>query len=107
MRRMSTFMDSDLTGLWEEVMVAYSKALFQHLAGQTGENKVLCGKPAEIQSAIHMVACRPAAKQRPRKKQIYISRYYVTASQTNVFERQQLYTIMGSGVFYAVRVEMS
>jgi hypothetical protein len=31
----------------------------------------------------------------------------VTASQTSVFQRQQLYiTVMGSDVFYAVRAEM-
>jgi hypothetical protein len=33
----------------------------------------------------NIVACRPVAGQRPQDKQIYNSRYYVTASQTSVF----------------------
>jgi hypothetical protein len=38
----------------------------------------------------YILACRPVAGQRPRDKQLYKSRYLVTASQTNMFPRQQL-----------------
>jgi hypothetical protein len=31
------------------------------------------------------VACRPVARRRPRKKQLYNSRYRVTASQRSMF----------------------
>jgi hypothetical protein len=38
----------------------------------------------------YIVARRPVARQRPRNKHMYGSRYWVTASQTNMFPRQQL-----------------
>jgi hypothetical protein len=37
---------------------------------------------------IFIVECRPVAGQRPLDTQIYNSRYKVTVSQTNVFQRQ-------------------
>jgi hypothetical protein len=40
--------------------------------------------------AIYIVACRPVAGQRPWDKQIYKSRYWVTPSQTNMFQRKRL-----------------
>jgi hypothetical protein len=39
---------------------------------------------------LYIVACRPVARQRLRNKQIYGSRYCVTASQIRFFVRQQL-----------------
>jgi hypothetical protein len=37
-----------------------------------------------------IIRCKPVARQRPRKKQLYNSRYWVTASQTSMFARQKL-----------------
>jgi hypothetical protein len=38
----------------------------------------------------NIVACRPVARQRPRKKQLYNSCCWITASQTSMPARQQL-----------------
>jgi hypothetical protein len=38
----------------------------------------------------HIVTYRPIARQRQRNKPIYDSRYWLTASETNMFTRQQL-----------------
>jgi hypothetical protein len=38
------------------------------------------------------VTCRPIARQRTRRKQLYQSRYSVTDSQTSMFARKQLET---------------
>jgi hypothetical protein len=43
-----------------------------------------------LQTDDRIVECRPVAEQRLRDKQIYKSRYSVTASQTNMFLLQQL-----------------
>jgi hypothetical protein len=39
---------------------------------------------------LHIVPCRPVTVQWPRDKQLYKSCYWVTASQTHMFPRQQL-----------------
>jgi hypothetical protein len=36
------------------------------------------------------MACKHVVRQRPRKKQLYNSRYWITGSQTSMFTRQQL-----------------
>jgi hypothetical protein len=45
---------------------------------------------------VYSVACRPAARQPPRNNQLYKSRCYVTALQTNMFQRQQLHCNRGT-----------
>jgi hypothetical protein len=45
-----------------------------------------------VETQDNNVACRPAARQQLRKKQLYNSHYWVTASQTIIFSWQQLET---------------
>jgi hypothetical protein len=46
--------------------------------------------------SFNTAACTTVARQRPRKKQLYNSRGYVTASQTSMFPRQQLHNNIGT-----------
>jgi hypothetical protein len=47
----------------------------------------------------YIVTCRPVARQRPRNKQLYNSRCYVTAPQTGMPPRQQGNTTIIDAVF--------
>jgi hypothetical protein len=47
---------------------------------------------AHMSCSKYTVTCRLVARQRPRKKQLCSSHYWVTASQTSMFTRQQFET---------------
>jgi hypothetical protein len=51
-----------------------------------------------IAETFHIVACRPVAGQWPRGMQIYWSRCWVTASETNMLPWKQLYYNRGTVV---------
>jgi hypothetical protein len=63
-----------------------------HLHIENLHDTMLFHRDKYIQYIQYIMACRPVARQRPRKKQLYNICYWVTASQTSMFAQQPLDT---------------
>jgi hypothetical protein len=73
------------------LLLAYGEKAFHFLSFVGFEKRATLKQTLTVYVVkICTVACRPIAKQRHRKKQLYNIHYWVTTSQTSMFARQQL-----------------
>jgi hypothetical protein len=73
-----------LPALWHTLRYTY--LLMLHTSYEE-HSKLYYKTPEKVEN---IVACRPIARKRPCNKQLYNSRYWVMASQTNMFQWQKL-----------------
>jgi hypothetical protein len=106
-RKKQTISSATLPAAWILLVVclAHSSVLKMYVYSRGGPQTAPAPRPSLIycafspEDADSNVACRPATRQQPHKKQLYNSHYWVTVSQTSMSAWQQLETANTGTVF--------